>query len=471
MEEFEYAGIWWLPEDPDNTISGTLKFDPTRGSNLKLIGSFKENKDFNTFLAPNIILGITSDGKRITLYKCRESGSQMGIPGFLSSFFVAQVIFVGHHFEREEDIVFDSLSLTYFHLEEWTRITGIKVSVITDSNSKFEELEISYIHPKDVKATIDDFHISIDFSLNLSGDRIKKCVLEQTTIIKIEPHKQIHFNHYRKNICYHIQNFLSLAIGEAVYPLTIKGKTEACKMKTTDNKIIYNNISIFYSMKRSAGKSKTLYPDDIFFLFEDISDDFEKYLNKWFAKSEILSPVYDLYFGTLYNPSMYLEHQFLSLIQALESYHRRVYGGKYLSDSDYIQIYEDLIKAIPKEIDNNFRESLKQKLRHHNEFSLRKRLNEILKICGDVISLLICDKKEFVNDLVDTRNFLVHYDRDLEKRVKKNEELLDIVLKMKFILQICFLIELGMPMNKMRDLISRNKGYQQLAKILNSSQK
>ncbi|MFQ6054681.1 MAG: hypothetical protein ACE5J3_01700, partial [Methanosarcinales archaeon] len=119
MEELEYNGIWWLPENPDNKISGTLKFHPVEGANLELIGSFKGLNDLNTFLQPNIILGITSNGKIITLYKCYESQSHMSMPEFLSSSFIASVVFLGHHFEKEEDIIFDSLLLNYSHLEEW----------------------------------------------------------------------------------------------------------------------------------------------------------------------------------------------------------------------------------------------------------------------------------------------------------------------------------------------------------------
>lgn len=49
MEEFEYNGIWWLPENPKKKISGTLRFNLREDANLELIGSFKEAKDKYTF--------------------------------------------------------------------------------------------------------------------------------------------------------------------------------------------------------------------------------------------------------------------------------------------------------------------------------------------------------------------------------------------------------------------------------------
>jgi len=36
IEEFEYDGIWCLPEKPDNKVSGKLKFHPVEGLKLQL---------------------------------------------------------------------------------------------------------------------------------------------------------------------------------------------------------------------------------------------------------------------------------------------------------------------------------------------------------------------------------------------------------------------------------------------------
>jgi len=464
MEEFEYNGLWWLPENSDNKISGILKFHPVEGANLELIGSFKEGEDLDTFIQPNIILGITSNGKITTLYKCLEYKSQESMPGFLISSFISEVIFLGYHFEKEEDIMFDNLSINYSNLEEWTRITGFQFETVTDPKNHLKKYEVKYSFPKKAEANLDNFNISFDYNFRSFGDRIKEVNLKQTTFIKITPHKPIHFNCYQRNVSYHIKNLLCLAIGRAVYPLIIKGKTEKYKTKLPNGSVVHNDILIFHSIGTLSELSKKLLPFDVLFSFKDISDNFEKYLKNWLAKSKVLQPVYDLYFGTLYNPSMYLQHEFLSLIQALESYHRRIHDGKYLSDDDYAQIYRTLIKAIPQEVDNNFRESLKQKLKYHSEFSLRKRLKEILEKCRDVINLLIHDNESFIEDVVNTRNYLTHYDRNLEMKAKDGQELNQLIQKLKFILEICFLIEIEMSMETIKALVSRNQRYQHLAR-------
>ena len=91
------------------------------------------------------------------------------------------------------------------------------------------------------------------------------------------------------------------------------------------------------------------------------------------AKSEIIEPVYNLYFAGFYK-STYPENEFLNLTQVLETYHRRIYGGKYQEDEIYLNgLYKSFVAAIPLEIDDDFRNGLEiGSLRHANEYSLKK---------------------------------------------------------------------------------------------------
>jgi hypothetical protein len=95
IEEFEYKGRWWLPDDPEEKIDGTLSFTPGEGAVLDLIGSFENIKSTNYKgsitkkvwagkpFEPEIVLGTSSDGKNITLHKCfvtNGSDSSSGFP-------------------------------------------------------------------------------------------------------------------------------------------------------------------------------------------------------------------------------------------------------------------------------------------------------------------------------------------------------------------------------------------------------
>jgi len=76
----------------------------------------------------------------------------------------------------------------------------------------------------------------------------------------------------------------------------------------------------------------------------------------------------------------------------------------------------------------------------------------------------IHDNESFIEDVVNARNFLTHYDKSIEVKAKRRQELYQLVQRIKFVLEICFLIELEMSMETIKALVSRNQRYQYLAR-------
>jgi hypothetical protein len=457
IEKFEYKGIWWIPNKSNEQISGTLRFTPDEGAILDLIGSFKDIKDMNRMLNPNIILGISSNGKNITLHKCFETKSNVSFPGLLTSSFYANVVFVGAHFQKNEDIKFKKLSIHYLYLDEWVNISGFDIQLFSDK----KEVVMKYKLPEPIQASIgEDYKIFIDIRATGPTYSIvqKEASIKQSTYIRIEPSEEKSFDEYL-NIMYHIQNFLSLGVLEPVHPLIIEGITEVNK-KMMKDKAYYPPVEISYRLPDIPKASKTLLPFDMLFTFRAISDRFEVFLRNWFKKADLLKPVYDLYFGTLYNPRMYLEHRFLNLIQAIESFHQCIYGGEYLSNADYEKIYYALVNAIPDGIKRDFKESLENKLKYGNEFSLRKRLKEIFNKYQENLNGFIEDKNAFIEKVVNTRNYQTHHDEDLKECSAIGEELYNLTQKLKILLEICLLTELGFSSSEIKGLFSRNRRYQ-----------
>lgn len=468
MTNFELNGIWWLPQKPEVKIAGTLRYEPIEGPALDLIGTFKNLADLGNVSTLDVILGF-ADGKAITLYKCVESRTNMsmtvGAPVMSLTSYYVSVVFLGHHFKKEEDLLFENIAINYSYLEEWTRITGIKFTLSFDQNKHLNKYDISYIPPEKVSVKPGDFDLTITYSFKDGGDRLKKIEFLQTTYLQITPRSPINFNEYHSQFLYHLQNFLSLGVGRAVYPLEIKGKNSNCKMELEDGKTVFNDIGIFYRLGKMPDFSKKLHPLDMFFCYADIASGFEGCLRNWFSKSELLTPVYDLYFATLYNPDMYLQHEFLSLTQSIESYHRRIFDGEYVSKGEYKPILEALKAAIPAEVDSGFRESLKYRMQYLHEYSLRKRLESIVDSCGNILNAIIPDKGTFIEDVYNTRNFLTHYDKDLEDKVKKGDKLYKRTKQLKFLIEICLLKELGLSEENISKLVSRNQRYHHLLKI------
>ena len=278
----------------------------------------------------------------------------------------------------------------------------------------------------------------------------KEATIKQETEIKIETSEDKSFEDYRR-IMYHIQNFLTLGITEPVYPLAIAGLTGVNK-EMIEDKVHYPPVEIFYRLSDIPKSHKPLHPFDMLFTFKDISNSFESFLRNWFEKEDLLEPVYNLYFGTLYNPRMYLEHRFLSLIQAIESFHQRTYGGEYSSDEDYKVVYDALVNSIPEGVRSGLKDRLKEYLKYGNEFSLRKRLKEIFDKNQEILDGHIGNKKAFIEKVVDTRNYQTHHDEELKERAASGEDLYRLIQKLKMLLEICLLTELGFTSEKIKAL-------------------
>lgn len=471
IEKFEYKGVWWLPDNPEKQISGTLRFVPGEGAVLDLVGSFNgsfvEIKSTNCIkkvwtgkpFEPEIILGTSSNGNSITLHRCVETKRLDSSSGFSTSSFYANIVFIGWHFTKPEELKFKSFFVNYPYFEEWS---GIGVfSYRRESEEKSKQYEVKYEVPEPVKAKIDNFKISFDHNLNVSGDWIREVNLKHTTFIKIEPEDELHFEEYQ-SILYHLQNFLSLATARTIYPLSIKATTEQYKRVSTFSKgtVHHPPIEIFYNVIGKVDLSKKLNHYDMLFTFEDISGQFETYLQNWFDKAELLKPVYDLFFGTLYKPSMYLEVQFLSLIQAVESYHRRRFGGEYLSGGDYKEVCDTLVNAIPDSVEGGFKDILKSRIQYGNDFSLRTRLKGLFDSdeYREILSEFVENKNAFISKVIDTRNYLTHYEG--EEKAAIGEELDPFIQKLKILLEICLLTELGFSSEEVKKLFSRNRRYQ-----------
>jgi len=297
--------------------------------------------------------------------------------------------------------------------------------------------------------------VNIQPSMNTFEER--HAFIKEKTCFEIIPNQEMSFDWFMVKIRL-LSNFLSFGIGSPVFSLSVEGRTDQLTMKVGDV-VRHIDIPIFFILQDTPQKYKHIHWSRMFFAYGHVVSDFETMIKKWFEKSELLDPVYDLYFGTLYNSSMYVQHEFLSLAQAIETYHRRVYGGKYLDAEPYEPVRQSLVEGIPGDIDSDFRESLKSKIKYGNEFSLRKRLKEILDDHSVLAESLIGNSGMFIEDVTNTRNYLTHYTEELNPKAKKGCALYVLGQKLKFLIEICLLSELGVSLETIKNRLKEDKRY------------
>lgn len=466
--EFEYKGKFWLPEKPKNVIQGILRYNSNEGGELELYGSFLENNipiPINLDKEKQIILGITDNGM-VTLYKCFNNNSSFNLNVGTQATYYIETIFIGCHFKNTEEIKFKQLTVSYTNLDDWIGITGLNREISLDNDNNFQRLNISYEYPEDFEFNFDKFTIKIAFGFQNSFERFK-ADLSQNTTMKIIPENSLHLKNYQEKPLFLIPRFLSLAVGKPVYPIYMIGINDKFKVKVNDEEK-FIDISIYSGSRNYEEPQKNLNIHDMFFTFGDVREDLEECLKNWFTKYDKLGPIYNLYFSSLYNPYNYLETDFLNLAQAIETYHRRMFKGKYLESSEYREISSSLKDEIPDNVTDEHRESLKSKIDFGNEFSLKTRLIKIFDKYQDALELLIPEKDIFIKDVRNTRNYYTHYSKDLEKKAKKGQELVLLKERLKFTIEVCLLYELGIDQGNIINWISRDGNYWYLKNELNS---
>jgi len=124
--EFEYQGYWWLPGAHEDEVPASSSSTPTDGATLDLLGSLNGLEGVTDTFDPKIILGLSSNGRIITLKDCgRTKGSVRFGSGFATSSFVVNEVFVGEHFQRVEYVGFERLIVEYIHLEAWVDVSSL----------------------------------------------------------------------------------------------------------------------------------------------------------------------------------------------------------------------------------------------------------------------------------------------------------------------------------------------------------
>jgi len=240
-----------------------------------------------------------------------------------------------------------------------------------------------------------------------------------------------------------IQNWLTLLIGKPVQPAHIEASTEQ-----------HRSVQVIPSWmgKRRGEPISTI---GVRVKLPAVRDEIESLLRKWFERSEQLRDVYNLFFGAVHAEGMYVESHYLSLIQAVEAFSRATTASAYVSAQQYEAIRAALAQAIPTDTPTDLRTSLQNRIKYGNEYSLRKRLNDLLKSLEPGTLGLICqDRQRYVEKVVATRNYLTHYTSELRDQAWHEDKLFHACQCLTVLLTIFLYKEVGFGEQRIRDLMN-----------------
>jgi hypothetical protein len=462
------SGAWWLPEHPDNAQRGQLQVDVGERLTLELHGALTQF-DGELGLQREAVWGLSSSGKKVSLLRAREVNRQLNSSGLETSRVTAEFVVIGAHCPSLEEYRVKKLRVRFSDLEEWAWLSGFKFTLKnTPESNTFAGYTLDYETPVDLPIDINNATLRFVHSFQADGGLTFAHSLSQKTYWELEfPEPQLLEPILHREL-YHLQNFMSLAAGRAVHPLEVEGVFPAPEGEP-DLPIDPSRVTTVHFRSRGAPKEdyKRLHPAQMFFSLPQIRDIYASVVRTWLEKSEELRPVVDLYFSTLFAPGQYSESRFLSLAQALETYHRTRIGGTYLSVEAWTQLKLALLNEVERrEAPNDAKAALKGKLEYLNEVSLRRRLRDLVGRMGQLANLMIPEGNSFVGLVVDTRNYLTHYDPSLAERRAQGRRLYLLAEQMKYALEVLLLQELRLDSDRIVQIMANSQHYQHWAREL-----
>lgn len=450
-ESFEHIGYWWLPENPNNQLYGTLKFIWNDKAILDVMGNFHGHINdpllgiFQAFtgvnLQPEIINGISVDGKLITLYKCHRISENITLPGIPRQTFKTEVIIEGHHFKNSSEIEFKQLSVHYSYLNEWVNVSGFKM-LKKDKGSNKEDLAYQYDKPQNIPLTkIENYELYINFDYtHLFPHFGKELSIKQESYITIKSlEKKLPFQE-SYDIIELIQDFLTFGVMEPVYPLKISGIID-------DEKY----VDVFLCFLKIPDPIEINSSEDMLFSLNDIQDKISSSLTNWFDTANKIKYIYGLYFSSFYS-HIYPENRFLNYIMAIEGYHRTMGKNEDLPEAEHKQRLKEILAAVKKECGNH-RQWLAGRLSHSNEPGLKRRLKDLFNDYKDVFGGEE-NYNIFVKNSYEMRNSLVH-PKGTEHSTINMKELYNTTELLKIAVAICLLNVLGLNVDEILKIIPK----------------
>lgn len=462
LEPREFRGFWWLPSEPDKRVAGTLTFAQD-SVHLQLLGALGAGE--NDFRMPGPvprILGHSSDGKELTLEHCRPAGHRISTTGLTTSTFRPKLVLVGAWYDEGEDVRFDELWLRYSDLDVWATTSGFAVNFASEGD-EVTGIDIAYRPPAPIVIPIEGATLEVAFSWKLGNlaPVTTDVQVAQTAAFVVRPDEPIDLAR-SPDFVYQLRNFLGLAVGRPVAVEAVTGAhlppADAEADPFTRLRPQKMNVEVLYRLAGLPEDGRNLHPLEMLFTLADTGPRIETVLQRWFARQEVLRPVFDLYFGAVYNRAAYVEHTFLSLVQALETYHRRTSWRTDLPPDEH----EERVKAILAAIPGEHQKWLERKLRYSNELMLRERFEDVLDRCPGISAKITRGKSSFVPKVVTARNYQTHYDRSLEKQAVKGSSLGPLKVQLQALVEMCLLLELGFECSEIDAIFDRVRRYERI---------
>ena len=406
----KYKGLWWLPDDEGNQISGTLIIERDRIM-LETIGALGPESPMDHFAGDevvrhDVIWGISSESKKISIFNSYEAMTFNTSCPFSTAKYTAQVVAVGKHIRSLDESGNYDVKVYIDELPYWFNPNCLHF----DGNEKLFRWSADLNNAHHVSVQIEEgCNLELQGEVQVrhakTGMRVE---VEQLSTLNFVFTKHVSMQDAKRKV-FAFEQFLSFA---TLTPVQYSRFLLVDKDKKPDPTKNWT-IEIFDKKENGSGSPERFW--EYLFVYETIKDSFSSIIRKWYSEKELL-PIRAHLIDSVGHRGTFCSNDFLIVAQAVEGYYCR-----YKKDGFGI-----------KDILNNLRD----------EFS-------------DISILELSD--EDIDSIRDSRHYFSHLlPPGKKEHVVDGHQLYDLNHKLRKLLLCCLLSFIGFSNEEINKIFSKS---------------
>ena len=423
-EEFKKLGYFWHSSTPRAKVPGTLSISDGGTVELEIVHQFERRPPFGGIgfgRGGKRIVGHLENNRIVTLDDCFYKRIGGGI-GISKSLIHVSRVFIGEAYDEGEVPLFNSLTFSVEGIDEWIGISGIEF----DLHHEEHAATISYQPPAEISLNLaNGMQLLIRFGLGTRISRIKEARISQKTYFTLISQAARELDDFI-SVIRKITHFLYFAMDQVVSLDSMSAAVDNLHQDLGRDPAGPVQVDIYYPSWPYSKDEPEIQQHEMLFGFEQIQSDAGRIINNWIEAYEKINPTFDLYFSTQIGQP-YLTVKFLTLVQGLEAYHHRE-------------------KSL---------EAYRWRKKGDRELYLREKIEDVIEPFKGVIGNE--DKRyKLIDEIVNTRNYLTHYNPEKESKAAKDEDLLPLCRKMELLFQLHFLQLIGFRREQIDSLLANS---------------
>ena len=435
-------GLWWLPENENNKIHGVLELKESR-LRLRTTQMFEGLQTIERETIP-IVQGFIATGLKITLLDCKKPKQIINMPGMIEMMFEFSTIIVGENYSSDR-IQVKSLRCRFNGLEKWLCDMPVDAYKYKCKDDQEYELYARAREPEKYSCSIDDFTAVVENKIILNVDEHIEAGFKRIASVNFCFSDNVNVFDAIKQACKY-RDFLTLCMGNYNHILSMQAVDE-------DG----DNIAVLYNVEIKALELLTNPAYNCLISFPDIKDDYQACVQTWYQKYEEIRPIIAYFVEACQKKhNIDLPMEFLKMVQALESYSRRMRRTTLVPPEVHRERINRIVNHFDEKDDDRkwIADVLKTPIL--NEPSCSKRITALFKETAEELGISKSKAASLAYKIVATRNYYTHFNESLLPGILSEHDIFYSIALMKNVLKVVLCRELSVELPDLRKKLSNN---------------